>query len=74
MKEIKIQDKEQYLKDNYPLGNPPKMTDKKECIHCGETITVGDYKVFRDDYGEELIYCPNAPKCDGTPLDWVPYN
>ena len=46
------------------------MTDKKLCIHCDSIITVGDYKVFMDKGGDELIYCPNAPECDGTVIDW----
>ncbi|MDR3712617.1 MAG: hypothetical protein P4L51_07370 [Puia sp.] len=70
MEEIKIEDKQQYLNDNYPFEEAPKLTDKKKCIHCGSIITVGDYKVFKDEVGEEYIYCPNAPKCDGTVIDW----
>jgi len=31
---------------------------------------VGDFKVFLED-GEEFIYCPNAPECDGTIIDWM---
>ncbi len=70
MKEVIIKDKQKYLKDNYPFGNVPKLTDKKRCIHCDTIITVGDYKVFKDEDGEEFIYCPNAPDCDGNPMDW----
>lgn len=70
MKEVIIKDKQKYLEDNYPFEGIPKLTDKKECIHCGNIITVGDFKVFKDRGGEELIYCPNAPSCDGTVIDW----
>ena len=72
MTEIKIEDKQKYLSENYPFTDPIKLTDKKECIHCGEIITVGDFKVFIDTIGDEYICCPNAPKCDGTIIDWLP--
>jgi len=72
MKEVKIQIKQKYLEEHYPFAEIPKLTDKKECLHCGDTIAVGGFKVFKDDFGDEWIYCPNAPECDGTPLDWMP--
>ena len=72
MTEIEIQSKQAYIIQNYPFEEIPELTDKRECLHCGETITVGDYKVFKDGLGNELIYCPNAPKCDGTVIDWMP--
>lgn len=74
---IEVENKEQYLKDKFPLGNTPKMDDKKYCLHCGEIITVGDYKVERA-YNEiakgdfDYIVCPNAPECTGTAIDWMP--
>ena len=69
MKEIIVKDKQAYLDEHW---GGLKLTDKKNCIHCGKQITVGDYKVFVDEFGEEMIYCPNAPEnCDGTPLDWM---
>lgn len=34
MKEIKIKDKQQYLNENYPFGEVPKVNEKKRCIHC----------------------------------------
>lgn len=71
-KEVIIKDKQKYLDENYPFGEIPKLTDKKSCIHCGNIITVDDYKVFIDDLDSELIFCPNAPKCDGTVIDWLP--
>lgn len=71
-REVIIKDKQKYLDEKYPLGEIPKLTDKKCCIHCGNIITVGDYKVFIDDLDSELIFCPNAPKCDGTVIDWLP--
>jgi hypothetical protein len=72
MKEIKIEDKQKYLNENCPFVDPPKLTDKRECIHCGKIITVGDFKVFKDTFGDEYICCPNAPECDGTIIDWMP--
>ena len=72
MTEIKIEDKQKYLNENYPFEDPPELTDKKECIHCGEIITVGDFKVFKDEFGDEYICCPYAPKFDGTKIDWMP--
>ena len=71
-KEVIIKDRQKYLDENYPFEEIPKLTDKKSCIHCGNIITVGDYKVFIDDLDSELIFCPNAPKCDGTVIDWLP--
>lgn len=70
MKEVIITNKDKYFSENYPFVDPPKMTDKKRCIHCGSIITVGDFKVFKGRGGDELIYCPNAPECDGTVIDW----
>lgn len=72
MKEIIIKNKEKYLKENYPFEDIPKLTEKKRCIHCDNIFIVGDYKVFKDKNNEELIFCPNAPECDGTLIDWFP--
>ena len=71
MKEIFISDKQKYISEEYPFENSPKLTDKFRCLHCGEIITVGDFKVFKDEDGEEYICCPNAPECNGTIIDWV---
>ena len=65
-----IKDKASYLEHRYPFYEVPKLTDQKHCIHCGKNFVVGDYKVELS-HGEEFIVCPNAPKCDGTLLDWV---
>jgi len=70
MKEIGIKDKQKFFNDNYPFANPPKLTDMKRCIHCDNITTVGDFKVFWDDNGNEYICCPHAPSCDGTVIDW----
>jgi hypothetical protein len=70
IKEIFINNKQKYLLDNYPFEGVPKLTDKKHCIHCDNDIVVGDYKVFLKG-GVEFIYCPNAPECDGTVIDWM---
>jgi hypothetical protein len=66
---IKIQDKEKYLKENYPVFPIPKLTDKLQCAHCGEIFIVENFRVLYKD-GEEIIYCPNAPTCDGQVYDW----
>jgi hypothetical protein len=70
MEEVTIKNKKKYLDENYPFDPTPKLTDQKRCLHCDTVFTVGDFKVFKDEYGEELIYCPNAPGCDGTVIDW----
>ena len=70
MKEIIIKKKQQYLEDNYPFDEVPGLADKKHCIHCDNDIIVGDFKVFLEE-GEEFIYCPNAPECNGTVIDWM---
>lgn len=72
MKEIIIKDKQMYFQENYPFTDMPEMTDQKRCIHCDNVITVGDYKVFKHKSGDEFIYCPNAPDCNGTVIDWIP--
>lgn len=72
MKEVKIEDKEKYLKEHYPFENIPNLRDQRRCIHCDRIFTIGDYKVFIDEDDEELIYCPYAPECDGTLIDWIP--
>lgn len=70
MEELLIADKQKYLDENYPFEDVPKLTDKKRCIHCDSIIQVGEYKVMKDKIGNEYIYCPNAPKCNGTVIDW----
>lgn len=70
--ELKILNKAQYLKDNYPFEDVPELTDQLLCIHCNEIITVGDYKVYKVPAGREYICCPNAPECNGTVIDWMP--
>ena len=72
MTELKVKDKQKYLNENYPFTDPIKLTDTKECIHCGNIITVGDFKVFKTQSGYEFIFCPNAPECNGTVIDWIP--
>jgi len=72
MKEITVADKQAYLDAEYPFEPKLKLTDKMKCIHCGKIITVGDYKVYKDDYGDEYICCPNTPDCNGSIIDWVP--
>jgi len=71
MKEVIVNDKQKYLDENFPFNEIPKLTDRFECIHCGSIITVGDFKVFKDETGFEFICCPNAPDCDGTIIDWI---
>lgn len=72
MKEVFVADKQKYIDEEYPFEPKLKLTDKKLCIHCGEIITVGDYKVFRDEgMGQDYICCPNTPDCNGSIIDWV---
>lgn len=72
MIEVKIENKQEFLDKNYPLGQPPKLTDKFRCIHCGNIITVGDFKVFKEEGDDfEYICCPNTPDCNGTAIDWM---
>ena len=71
MKELKIKDKQSYLNDNYPFTDVPDLADIKNCLHCNSDIVVGNYKVFANELGEEYIYYPNAPKCNGTIIDWM---
>lgn len=71
MRELIIEDKQNYLNENYPFEGVPGLEEKRMCIHCGEIITVGDYKVFKGKDGFEYICCPNAPECNGTVIDWI---
>lgn len=71
MVEVNVNDKQKYLTENYPFVDIPNLSDLKECIHCGNIITVGDFKIFKDEVCEEYICCPNAPDCDGTVIDWL---
>jgi len=70
MKEIKIEDKQKYLTENYPFVEILDVYDRKRCIHCDSIFFVADFKVFADESGMEFICCPNAPKCNGTVIDW----
>ena len=72
MKELVIIDKQKYLNENYPFEEIPELTDKKRCIHCDSVFYVGEYKVFKDQNGEEYICCPSATDCDGRVIDWFP--
>jgi hypothetical protein len=71
MKEMIVEDKKRYLEENYPFVGVPDLAEKRMCIHCGEIITVGDYKVLKGEDGFEYICCPNAPECNGTVIDWI---
>lgn len=71
MKEVQVIDKQLYLTENYPFGESPLLTDKKRCIHCEREFTVGDFKVYADESGEEYICCPYTPDCNGTVIDWM---
>jgi hypothetical protein len=74
MQEVFVADKQKFLNEEYPFQDAPKLTDQFRCLHCGEVITVGDYKVFKGESGEQYICCPNAPECDGTIIDWIDVN
>ena len=71
MEEISIEDKQKFLKEHYPFKNVPKITDIKNCMHCGENFIVRDYKVFKEDSGFLSICCPNVLECGGTVIDWT---
>lgn len=66
-----IRKKKVYLNANDPFRSNYNLTDRVYCQHCGELITVGDYKIEILDNNKELICCPNAPECDGTIIDWI---
>jgi len=59
------QEKRNYFELNKIFDN--LYDERKDCLHCGQTISVADYNVV-DDY----ICCPNYPDCDGTIIDWMP--
>ena len=73
MEEVFVQDKQQFLNENHPTGPVPELTQQFRCLHCGEIITVGDYRVFKEK-GDNFQYisCPNAPECGGTVIYWIP--
>lgn len=70
MQEIKISNKQEYLDKKYPFSSIPSLRDKRYCMQCKNEIVVGEYKVFKDEQGKEIICCPNAPACNGTVMDW----
>ena len=72
MEEVLVNDKHKFLNEHYPFDVAPELTDKFRCLHCGEVITVGEYKIFKEQ-GDDFLYicCPNAPECDGTVIDWI---
>lgn len=70
MEELLIANKQEYLEDNYPFVDIPKLTDRKRCIHCDTVFVVEDFKVYKNKTGDEFICCPNAPECSGTVIDW----
>jgi hypothetical protein len=72
MEEIFIFDKQKYLNENYPFDKIIGLSSEIICIHCNTIYKVEEYKVFRDEDGEEFICCPNAPDCNGTVIDWIP--
>lgn len=71
MKEVFVADKQAFIDEEYPWEDKPQLTDKRRCLHCGQVITVGDYKVYQDETGEKYICCPNTPDCNGSIIDWV---
>jgi hypothetical protein len=72
MEEIFVEDKQKFLDEQPPPFGGCKLTDKVRCIHCREVFSVGDYKIFKEKGDEFLyIYCPNAPECNGTIIDWI---
>ncbi|WEK33567.1 MAG: hypothetical protein P0Y53_13835 [Candidatus Pseudobacter hemicellulosilyticus] len=71
MEEVFIRDKALYIKFKYPFSDIPALTDKRLCMVCHKEFVVGDYKVYRDAKGNEIVRCANAPECEGTVLDWV---
>ena len=72
MTEVTINDKQKYLNENYPFEDTPQLSEQRSCLRCGKVITVKDYKVYKDETGEEYICCPNAPECNGSIIDWMP--
>lgn len=72
MEEVFVKDKQKFLDEQPPPFGGHKLTDKVRCLHCDEVITVGDYKIFKEE-GDDFLYicCPNAPECDGTIIDWI---
>lgn len=65
-----IKNKKEYLEKNYPFYPVPELNEKRNCMHCGKDIVVGDYKV-KIKKRDEFIVCPNAPECDGDVSDWI---
>ena len=70
MRELIIENKQEYFDKNYPFYEKPLLTDKRKCIHCEKIFVVGEYKVFKNKVDFEFICCPYAPDCDGTVIDW----
>ena len=66
---IRDEDKQSYLDKNSPIDLD--VNEQRKCIHCEQIIKVRDFKVvYEPRIGEEFIYCPNWPACNGTVIDW----
>ena len=65
--EFTQEEKRKILHAHFPDFN---MEEKRECIHCGSIIKVGDFRVMK--VGPTLIISCPENDCDGTPLDWMP--
>ena len=46
MKLKEIENKEIFLKENYPFANVPKLGDKKHCLHCNLNESLILYRIF----------------------------
>lgn len=63
-----MSEKKAYLEKNW---SGVDFNDEKTCIHCDEIIKVSEFKIeIQNDF--EYICCPNAPRCNGTAIDWFP--
>lgn len=67
-------EKQAFLDQHYPLGNKPKLDERRWCLHAGKNFTVKDFLVIRND-GMNFIVSPFFfdEECGGgMATDWFP--
>jgi hypothetical protein len=78
--QIKEELKESYFNKHFPKSGT-RFNEEKMCLNCGEIINTKDFKleqietynhISKNQEKAQLIVCPNAPKCDGNALDFMP--
>ena len=66
--------REHELEKGFDIFPNLSMNTKIECLHCGDKYIYNEAKAVIDpNDGEALIHCKNYPKCNGTLIDFMPF-